>query len=398
MILMLNPPLGRKEFAAAFDPIAKNAVGRFERAFSRAMGTRYALAFPYGRTALMALLEALDLGRQDVLCPAYTCAVVPHAVVYSGNVPVFVDCEPDGFNMDLDQAERLVTRKTGALIATSLFGYPVDMDRLERIRDAHPHVHLIMDCAQSVGASWRGRPIHKNGIAALFGLGIGKTLTSVFGGMITTDDSSLYRRLERVRRSRIRPSTWVKTLRRLVYLCTSFPALYTRLHDIVGRLSGWSALESMIREEDETVLHMPEDYLDAMCGLEARVGRANLTRCPRTIRNCRDAAEHYFSHVPVRNDLTLPPKRSGATYSHFVLRVRDRDLWVLRGLRAGIQLGTMYEYSLPELPDYGGFPLDAFPGAGKLARRTIQLPVWGGAQVASKVVRKLFSDPVDGRA
>ncbi|MBI4773477.1 MAG: DegT/DnrJ/EryC1/StrS family aminotransferase, partial [Deltaproteobacteria bacterium] len=202
MILMLNPPLGANELAAAFDLFAKNALEEFESAFSRAMGTKYAVAFPYGRTALMALLEALDLRRREVLCPAYTCAVVPHAIVYSGNEPVFVDCEPGGFNMDLDRAERLITRKTGAVIATSLFGYPVDLDRLGAVRDAHPHLHLIMDCAQSVGAVWKGRPIHKEGIVALFGFGIGKTLTSVFGGMITTDDSSVYNRLKQVRYAR----------------------------------------------------------------------------------------------------------------------------------------------------------------------------------------------------
>jgi len=387
---MLNPPLGTKELAAALDLFERNALEKFECAFSRAMGAKYALAFPYGRTALTVLLEALDLRRREVLCPAYTCAVVPHAVVYSGNTPVFVDCETGGFNMDLDQAERLVTRKTGALIATSLFGYPVDLDRLESIRNAYPNLHVIMDSAQSVGAAWKGRPVHKEGVAALFGLGISKTITSIFGGMITTDDSSLYNRLKQVRRVRMVPSTWIKTLRRLVYLFTSMPAVYTRLHGMVGWLSSWRALEAKWLEEDETVLHMPPDYLVGLSGLEARVGEANLARLNRTLRNYADSAGHYFGHIPNRGGVTLPPEIPGATYSHFVLRVSDRDEWIQKGLQAGIQLGTLYEYSMPELPDYGSSSPDLFPKAGNLARSTLQLPVWGGARLASEVVRRLF--------
>ncbi|MBI4776606.1 MAG: DegT/DnrJ/EryC1/StrS family aminotransferase, partial [Deltaproteobacteria bacterium] len=192
------------------------------------------------------------------------------------------------------------------------------------------------------------------------------------------------------RYARTVPSTWIKTLRRLVYLLTSVPAVYTRLHGIVGWLSGWRALEAKLLEEDETVLHMPPDYLTALSGLEARVGVANLARLDRAPRNYVDSAGYYFRHIPKRSGVRLPPEMPGATYSHFVLRVRNRDEWVLHGLRAGIQLGTLYEYSMPELPDYGSSSPDAFPEAGKLARHTLHLPVWGGARLASEVVGRLF--------
>ena len=143
----LKPKLGSAEFRVALQLGDENDTLRFEKAFARLMGQKYALAFPYGRTGLICLLRALGLKNQEIICPAYTCVVVPHAIVYSGNRPVFVDCGYDSFNMDLDLAEHAITEKTGAIIATSLFGYPVDIDRLESIRRRYPLIHIIQDCA-----------------------------------------------------------------------------------------------------------------------------------------------------------------------------------------------------------------------------------------------------------
>ena len=63
------------------------------------MGKKHAIFFPYGRTGLLFLLEALGISDQEIICPAYTCVVVPHAIVLSRNEPVFVDSNPDTFNL-----------------------------------------------------------------------------------------------------------------------------------------------------------------------------------------------------------------------------------------------------------------------------------------------------------
>ena len=78
MIPRLKPTIGLTELLAALRPPHKDDVERFEQSFAKLMGQKYAFAFPYGRTGLMFLLEALGLEGKEIICPAYTCVVVPH--------------------------------------------------------------------------------------------------------------------------------------------------------------------------------------------------------------------------------------------------------------------------------------------------------------------------------
>src|SRR5712691_11257761 len=122
MIPRFKPWLRALELTAVLRP-AGDAVGAFETAFARALQAGHALAFPYGRSALWAFYKALGIAGAEVVMPAYTCSVVAHATVLSGNVPRFVDICLDDYNMDLTHVERVLTSRTRAVIATHLFGY-----------------------------------------------------------------------------------------------------------------------------------------------------------------------------------------------------------------------------------------------------------------------------------
>ena len=190
MIPRFVPPIGLAELAAALASSKPDDIQRFEAAFAKTMGQKHAIAFPYGRTGLVALLRCLGLERREIICPAYTCVVVANAVVTSGNRPGFVDSGPDA-NARLDQVEAAIGNNSGAFIATSIFGNPVDLDALDQIARRHPGLPIIQDCAHSFICEWNGRPVHRQGIAAIFGLNVSKTMTSIFGGMVTTDDDRL---------------------------------------------------------------------------------------------------------------------------------------------------------------------------------------------------------------
>ena len=389
MIPRLKPLIGARELVAAFHPPRRDDVKRFERSFAELMGQKHALAFPYGRTGLILLLEALGLKNKEVICPAYTCVVVPHAIVYSSNIPIFVDCAPDGFNMDLEQAEAIITNKTGAIIATSLFGYPVDLDKLERIRKNHPHVHIIQDCAHSFATEWNGRPVQKEGVAALFGLNISKTLTSIFGGMITTDNNDIYRKLNTIRDQKLKRPGWRKGFRRLLYLLAVYPAFWSPVYGLINSLERSSLLDNFVQYYDETKIDMPPDYLEGMCEIEARVGKANIDRYEEIINKRRSAAKYYFEHLADKPEFRFPPEIEGATYSHFVVKVDNRDKWLQRAIRKGIQLGWLIEYNIPEMEAYGNHKPEEFPVAADYAKTMINLPVWGGESLAQRIVQKL---------
>jgi perosamine synthetase len=386
MIPRLKPALGSQEFLAAFHRPRNDDVARFESVFAELTEQRYGVAFPYGRTALIFLLKALGLENKEIICPAYTCVVVPHAIVYSGNVPQFIDCEENGFNMDLEKAEHAITAKTGALIATSLFGYPVNLDRLDRIRKRHPHIHIIQDCAHSFTAQWNGLPVQREGTAAFFGFNISKILTSIFGGMVTTDDEKLSQNLKLLRHQRLKPSDWKKSIRRLTYLIAGYATFWQPLYGLINRFERLEMLNHFVRYYDEDNIDMPRDYLQQMAPVEARVGRINVNRYHAIIQNRRAAAEVYFDHLPDNSNFVLPPRTPGATYSHFAVQVRDRKKWLRNGLKKGLQLGWLIEYNIPEMRVYGERRREDFPIAGKYSRSLINLPVWGGIRIAKKVV------------
>lgn len=386
MIPRFAPALGLRELVAAVRPGSRADVEAFEHAFAARMGQRHAIAFPYGRTALMALLEAWGLADSEVIVPAYTCIVVPHAVVLSGNEPVFVDSSDADCNMDLARVTEAMSPKTRAVIATSIFGHPVDLDALAEIRKARPDVRIIQDCAHSFAAEWRGRPVQQAGDAALFGLNISKILTSIFGGMVTTDDGDLAERLRRIRQSRVAPSTLSKSMRRGLYLAVVAPAFLESVYGIVNRLERSGALDRFVRYYEEGRIDMPADYLEGMTLVEARIGHAQVGHYLEIVERRRAAARTYDTRLAAVPALRLPPSNPGSTYSHYAVRVEDREDLDRRCRRLGLQLGHVIDYCCPGLSAYRNRPgaRGSYPVASALAREVINLPVHGGAGLAER--------------
>jgi len=389
VIPRLKPALGHEELVAALRFSSSRDIEDFEASFAAKMDSRFAVAFPYGRTGLLLLLEVLGIREKEVIVPAYTCVVVPHAVVYSGNRPVFVDSQLSDFNMDLGRIPDVVTRNTGAIVATSIFGYPCDLDILDEIRERlNDRIPIIQDCAHCFGAEWKGRAVRKAGVAAVYGLNISKVITSIFGGMVTTDDERLYVSLRRLRDERVTLATWTKSFRRCLYLMAVYLAFTEWAYGAVITMERAGFLKRFTDYYDANCVDMPADYLAGITSLEARVGSANLQRYDDIVRRRRETAAFYFKNLQME-EFHLPPDVEGATYSHFVVRVPDRTRWLRQCLTKGLQLGQLIEYSIPELPAYGMNKPERFPVAAGFARTTINLPVWGDRKMAAEVARKI---------
>lgn len=389
MIPRLKPTLGLAELRAIANLPRRSGVAEFEEAFAREMRQRHAVAFPYGRTGLLMLLRALGVRGQEVICPAYTCVVVPHAVVVSGNEPVFVDSRADDYNMDLDAVRQAVNERTGAIIATSIFGYPVNVDQINQLRTDFPHVPVIQDCAHSFAAEWNGQLVNRAGEAAVFGLNVSKLITSVFGGMVTTDRDDLAADLRAIRNRELKPASASKELRRLLYLLAVYPAFSSPVYGMVNRLERLGVLNRFVRYYDESLIAMPEDYLDSMTSTEGWVGAAQVTRYQDLIRTRREIAAYYDRELSGIGALRLPPLVEGATYSHYVPRTQEREALLAAALREGVQLGRLIEYSIPEMPAYRDRPGSRnrdFPHARAFSRTTVNLPLSAGHAAAERVV------------
>jgi dTDP-4-amino-4,6-dideoxygalactose transaminase len=392
VIPRFRPTLGAAELAAIFERNSPTDLSTFEMDFARTVGTKFAIAFPYGRTGLLLLLKALGLQNSTIICPAYTCVVVPHAIVLSGNKPIFVDSGVDA-NMDLDHAEAAIKPDTSALIATSIFGNPVDLDRLSEIQRRHPQLIVIQDCAHSFIAEWNGKPVHHAGRAALFALNASKMMTSIFGGMITTDEANLAARLVAERDRSIRSPGAPKAVARALYLMAIYAAFLPPVFSLTERLwrSGW--LNRFTRYYDESLIDMPGDYLIGMTSVEARIGSIQSRRLESFLESRRTYAAFYREHLADMPALGWIEAPAGSSFSHVAARVANKQRVMRKALTRGVQLGEIIEYSVPEMDSYRAICVDqgAFPISNALSRETINLPVSGrfDRSLAERVVRAM---------
>ena len=138
---------------------------------------------------LMLLYRALKL-TGEVIVPSFTFMATVHPLSWNGLAPVFVDVEPDGWNLDPAAAEAAITPRTSAIVATHLFGNPADVEALEALA-ARKHLKLIFDSAHGFGVLHQGRPVGGNGQAEVFSSSPTKLLVTGEGGVVTTNDPSL---------------------------------------------------------------------------------------------------------------------------------------------------------------------------------------------------------------
>lgn len=387
MIPRFRPIFSRAEAAASLRIGKPDDVSRFERAFAQEMEQDDAVAFPYGRTALMFLLEALGISGKEIICPAYTCVVVAHAITLSGNTPVFIDSGPD-CNMDLDAAEARISAKTGAIIPTSIFGHPVDLDRLDALRLRWPDLPIIQDCAHSFAAQWRGRSVQTVGTAAIFGLNASKLVNSIFGGMVTTDDLELAESLRRLRDSKLVPAPWSKSLHRFLYVWALYVAFTPLIVGLVHRLTSLGLLDAFTKYYDEDKIDMPSDYLVQMSPIEGRVGAIQIKRQKEFIDARRRYAKAYRDGLSDLPGLAFPQVPKGTSFSHIVALVHDRERVISEAARHGVQLGWVLEYCIPLMAAYRHCVGD-WPVAQAYAQHIINLPVSGrfNEGAANKVIR-----------
>jgi len=168
------------------------AVDRFEERFAEYIGVPEAVSCNSGTDALFLALRASDIGPGDrVITTSFSFIATSEVIAAAGATPVFVDIDPETFNLDLDRVEEAVTPDTRAIVPVHLFGRPVDMTRLMAIARKH-NLIVIEDCAQATGATWEGQKVGSFGDFGCFSFFPTKNLGACGdGGAVTTSDPAL---------------------------------------------------------------------------------------------------------------------------------------------------------------------------------------------------------------
>ena len=167
-------------------------VQRFEEAFASKVGTKYAIAVNSGTSGLHAALFAAGVGAGDeVIQPATTVVMDAYVTIHLGAIPVFVDIEPDSWNIDVKKIEEKITAKTKAIIVVSLYGLPVDIDPIMEVAQKN-NIIVIDDSAETLMSLYKGKVAGTRAHFGVYSFEKSKHITSGSeGGMIVTSDEKL---------------------------------------------------------------------------------------------------------------------------------------------------------------------------------------------------------------
>lgn len=166
-------------------------VAEFEEALRKYVGSSYAVATTSATTALFLSLHALGIKEGDeVLVPSFSFIATTNVVVHTGAKPVFVDIDPNTYNIDPLKVEEKITKKTRAIIPVDQVGLPADLGRILQIAKKNK-LHVIEDAACALGSVYKGRKIGSFGELICFSFHPRKVLTTGEGGMIVTNNKSL---------------------------------------------------------------------------------------------------------------------------------------------------------------------------------------------------------------
>lgn len=206
MIPVCTPLFGNKEGKYVGDCIRTSWISSsgkyiklFEDAFSQYCGRKYGITTTSGTTALHLVLVAFNIGPGDeVIMPTFSIASPAFAAVYCGAKPVFVDSEPDTWNIDANKIAEKITKKTKAIIAVHTYGHPCEMPAIMRIARKH-HLYVIEDAAEAHGAEYKGRKVGGLSDIGCFSFYGNKVITCGEGGMVVTNNQEIAQRCRRLK-------------------------------------------------------------------------------------------------------------------------------------------------------------------------------------------------------
>lgn len=309
-------------------------IEKFEHAFGEFHQTQHNIAVSNGTTALHLALLALEVGPGDeVIVPTFTYIASVNAIRYVGATPVFVDCEPDTFNLAPDKLKACLSSKTKAVIAVHLYGHPCDMDAIAKVTG--PKIPIIEDAAEAFGSEYRGRKVGSLSTISTFSFFGNKTITTGEGGMVCTSDENLAKKI------RLLKGQGMSAERRYF-----FP--------VVG-------------------------YNYRMTNVQGAIGLAQMESAQWFVDKKREIAKQYHSLLSNVPGVVLPVEKDYAlnTYWMYSILVTDafgvsRDELIKRLDARGIETRPFF-YPTHTMPPYSGTGKN-FPVAERISAQGLNLP------------------------
>ena len=312
----------------------------FEAAVARRAGRRHGVAVSSGTAGLHLCVRAAGLKEGDeVITTPFSFVATTNCLLFERVRPVFVDIDPDSYNMDPGAMESAATQRTRGVLPVEVFGNTTHFDRYERFARSRG-LALIEDCCEALGGQLAGRPAGSFGDCGVFAFYPNKQITTGEGGLIVTDDD------------------------RLADLCRS--------------------LRNQGRDTTDWLSHARLGYNYRISEITAALGVSQMARLDEILAHRRRAAELYRQALADLPEVHLPPMTEPESASWFVYVIRlgdpytqaDRDAVMDRLRAAGIGCNPYFApiHLQPFVMEMLGTKPGQFPITERIAARTIALP------------------------
>ncbi len=341
---VMEPSLGGNELKYVSDCITSNwissqgeYVSRFEQTFCDYHGVDFALSTTSGTTALHLALVALDIGPDDeVIVPDLTFAAPANTVIHCGAKPVLVDVDQTTWTIDPVALEAKISERTRAIIPVHLYGHPCDMEPIVDIARRYK-LSVIEDCAEALGAEYKGNRVGGLGDVGCFSFFANKVITTGEGGMVTTNNPDLYKKM-----------------------------MILRDHGMTKEKRYW---------------HLYPGFNYRMTNLQAAVGLAQMERIDDFLTYRQEVVERYNQHLSEIEGIILPPEAEWAKNIYWLYSIVvdeqqagiERDDLAAKLADYGIETRPFF-YPLHEQPPYRSNQPDEYPVTNWLAASGLSLP------------------------
>ncbi len=315
-------------------------LGLFEKLVAEFVGTNHAIAVSSGTAGLHLVVRSLGIKAGDeVITTPFSFVASSNCLLFEGATPVFVDIEPQTYNLDVHQIEAKITARTKAILPVHVFGHPVDMKAIKVLADKHS-LFIIEDACEALGSALEGKPAGSLGTAAVFAFYPNKQITTGEGGMIVTGNPEIAR------------------------LCRS--------------------LRNQGRGENSLWLeHSRLGFNYRLDELSAALGVGQMSRIKEIILQRAGVANRYSQRLRAIEGVILPQVAPGVEMSWFVYVVRfargiKRDKVMACLLKHGVDCRPYFTpiHLQPFFREKFGYKSGDFPVTEEISSSTLALPFY----------------------
>lgn len=323
-------------------------IEEFENAIKDFVGCKFAVAVSSATAGLDIAVQSLDLPEcSEIITTPFTFIASPNSILYNNCMPVFVDIDSKTRNIDVNKIEDKITKKTKAILPVHYAGQPCDMDVIHEIAKEHD-LSVIEDAAHAIGAEYKGRKIGTIGDLTIFSFHAAKNVVTGEGGIVTTDNESLYKKLLLLRSHGIDKSTLQR----------------------YGAAAGY--------EYDMKVLARNYRITDVQCA----IGITQLRRFDEFHSRRQEIVNMYNKELPKMKEITIPFVSPDVRHAWHIYTILlngvDRDTFFkeMRRQNIGVNVHYIPVYRHTYYKDRFNINPSEFPVTEDVFKRIVTLPLF----------------------